>query len=202
MDDLKFAWRQLRRSAGFAVFITVTLGIGIGANSTIFSAINAILLRPLPYADSERLIALNGEYTLRGDDWSVSLPNALDWGQRSTSLEGAGYYRENNVTLAGEQPERLEAVRMSASLPRLLGAGAAAGRWFAAEEDSPGSPPVVVISHAFWQQRFAGQNIIGRALTLSGKPHTVIGVAPAALNFPSADVQVYLPIQEDRTTWN
>ncbi len=114
-DDLAFALRQLRRSPAFALFIIATLGLGIGANTTIFGAVNAFLLRPLPYAEAERLITLSGAYKNRGDDWSVSLPNALDWGKRNHSLDGLGYYQGGNVTLAGsERPERIESKRSCA----------------------------------------------------------------------------------------
>ena len=203
MEDLRFALRQLRRSPGFAFFIIATLGIGIGANTTIFGAVNAFLLRPLPFADSERLVALNGEYLNRGDGWSVSLPNALDWGRRSQSLEAAGYFRTGNVTVGGERPERLDVVLTSASLLPMLGAQPAVGRFYSAEEDSPKGDRVVVLSHALWQQRFAGErSVIGRTITLNGNPHNIIGVAPASLGFPSPLVRAYLPVRADETTWN
>ncbi|MGH7469008.1 MAG: ABC transporter permease [Longimicrobiales bacterium] len=204
IEDLRFALRQLRRSPGFALFVILTLAIGIGANTTIFGAVNAILLRPLPYADSDRLIGLTGSYQNRGDDWSVSLPNARDWGRRSHTFDGFGYYQGGSFTLAGqERPERLEATRASASLLPLLGARPLMGRLFNEQEDQPNGERVVVLSHALWQRRFAGdESVLGRSITLSGNPHVIIGVLPALFAFPQTGIEVYVPVRADETTWN
>src|SRR5687767_11364430 len=106
MEDLRFAFRQIRRSPSFALFIIATLAIGIGANTTIFGVVNAVLLRPLPWADGERLVMLSGAYENRGDDWSVSLPNAVDWGKRARVFDGSAYFQGSSVSLAGDRPER------------------------------------------------------------------------------------------------
>jgi putative ABC transport system permease protein len=204
VEDLRFALRQLRRSPGFALFVIITLAIGIGANTTIFGAVNAFLLQPLPYADSERLIALTGSYQNRGDDWSVSLPNALDWGRRGHSFDGFGYYQGGNLTLTGqERPEQLDATRASASLLPLLGARPMIGRLFNAQEDQPDGERVVVLSHALWARRFASdRSVIGRSITLSGNPHVVIGVLPAHFAFPQPTIEMYVPVRANDTNWN
>jgi predicted permease len=202
--DLRFALRQLRRSPGFALFVISTLAVGIGANTTIFGVVNALLIRPLPFQDSQQLIALTGAYKNRGADWSVSLPNAVDWGRRSRSFSGSGFYQSTSVTLAGnDRPERLEAVAVSSALLATLGLQPALGRVFTADETSPKGERVVLLSNALWQRRFAGdRGIIGRTVTLSGNPYTVIGVLARSQSFPHPDVQLYLPLRSDETTWN
>ena len=204
LNDLRFAFRQLRRSPGFALFIIVTLAVGIGANTTIFGVVNALLLRPLPYRASNELVTLTGEYKNRGDDWSVSLPNAVDWGKRSRSFSSLGFYQRASLTLAGgDRPERLDGVTLSAALMPLLALQPQQGRVFSADETSPKGERVVVLSHGLWQRRFAGdRSIVGRTITLSGNPYTVIGVLPANQSFPHPGVQLYLPLRNDETNWN
>jgi predicted permease len=204
VEDLRYSFRQLGRNPAFAVFVILTLAVGIGANTTIFGAVNAFLLRPFPYAAADRLVGISAAYTGRGDDWSVSLPNALDWGRRSRALEGFGYYQGGSVTLAGnDRPERLETLRASASLLPLLGAAPTVGRAFTADEDHPQGERVVVLSHALWQRRFAGDRaVIGQTVQLSGNPYTIIGVLPAGFGFPHGNVQAYLPLRHNETTWN
>ncbi len=203
-SDLRFAVRQLRRSPGFALFVILTLAVGIGANTTIFGAVNALLIRPLPYHDSQQLIAMTGAYKNRGDDWSVSLPNAVDWGKRSRTFSASGFYQGAEMTLAGnDRPERLEGVALSSGMLPMLGLQPALGRVFTAEEASPKGERVVILSNALWQRRFAAdRGIIGRTITLSGNPVTVIGVLPANQYFPHTGVQLYLPLHADETTWN
>jgi putative ABC transport system permease protein len=203
-SDLRFALRQLRRSPGFAAFIIATLAIGIGANTTIFGVVNALLLRPLPYRAGDELVSLTGAYKNRGDDWSVALPNAVDWGKRNRTFSALGFYQGASLTLAGgERPERLEGVSLSATMLPLLALQPLLGRVFTPEETSPKGERVVLLSYGLWQRRFAGdRTIVGRTITLSGNPYTVIGVLPANRFFPHGGVQLYLPLRQDESTWN
>ena len=204
IQNLRFAFRQIRYSLAFSFFIIATLALGIGANTTIFGAANAVLLRPLPYPESERLVQLSGSYVGRGDDWSVSLPNAVDWGKMSRSFTAVAYFQGTGLSLAGEtEPERVEGIRASPNLFTVLGAKPARGRLFTAAEDQPGTERVVVISHELWQRRFAGDpQIVGQSINLSGNPATIIGVMPAGFGFPSARSEIYLPVRANETTWN
>jgi putative ABC transport system permease protein len=204
IEDLRYALRQIRRGPGFALFIIATLAIGIGANTTIFGAVNAVLLRPLPWADGERLVQLSGAYPNRGDDWSVSLPNAIDWGKRSRVLDGSAYYQGGNFTLTGDQrPERIDASRVSASLLPLVGAQPLMGRHFLESEAQPDAERVVMLSHSVWQSRYgADPAIIGRAITLSGSPYTVIAVLRPGFSFPQPGIELYVPVRANETTWN
>ena len=196
--------RQIRRGPGFALFIIATLAIGIGANTTIFGAVNAVLLRPLPWADGERLVQLSGAYPNRGDNWSVSLPNAIDWGKRSRVFDGSAYFQGGNFTLAGdERPERIDATRVSPSLLLLVGAQPLMGRHFLESEAQPDAERVVMLSHSVWQSRYgADPAIIGRAITLSGSPYTVIGVLRPGFSFPQPGIELYVPVRANETTWN
>jgi putative ABC transport system permease protein len=204
MQDLRYARRQLRAQPAFSFFVVATLAIGIGANTTMFSAGSALLLRPLPWDGSERMVRLFGAYEGRGDEWSVSLPNAEDWKARSRFFDDVAWYQGTSVTTAeGGAPERLTGVRSSADLLPLLGARPVLGRLFQTEETNPDAERVVVLSHATWQNRFGGDaDVLGRSIMLSGRPHTVVGVLPAGFAFPSPQTQVYLPMRATSSTWN
>jgi putative ABC transport system permease protein len=203
LQDVAYTLRQIRRNPAFSIFVIATLALGIGSNVTIFSAVHALLLRPLPYDASEQLVALSGRYDGRGDRWSVSLPNAVDWGMRSTALDDLAYYQGASYSIAGDgTPERLPGVRASANLFAVLGRGPQLGRTFSAAEDSPDGDRVVVLSHGLWQRRYGGtQDILGQELNLSGTPHTVIGVMPPRFGFPSPGVELWLPVRGSVTTW-
>jgi predicted permease len=204
LQDLRYALRQMRMTPAFAFFVVVTLAIGIGANTTIFAAVNAILLRPLPYAESERLVQVSGSYTGRGDEWSVSLPNAVDWQKQSHSFDDVAYFQGTGFSLAGEgTPERLEAVRSSGNLFSVLGVAPQLGRSYTTQEATPGAFAVAVLSDGFSRRRFgADPAILGRSLNLSGVPHTVVGVMPRGFIFPTSDVDLWVPLRANETTWN
>jgi putative ABC transport system permease protein len=204
LQDVGYTLRQIRRNPAFSLFVVATLALGIGSNVTIFSAVHTLLLRPLPYDASERLVALSGSYDGRGDRWSVSLPNAVDWGLRSTALEDLAYYQGASYSIAGDgMPERLPGVRASANLFAVLGRGPQLGRTFSAAEDAPGGERVVVLSHGLWQRRYGGDpDILGQEVNLSGTPHTVIGVMPAGFAFPSPGVELWLPVRGSATGWH
>jgi predicted permease len=170
----------LRLSPGFTLAVVLVLGLGIGATTAIFSVLDAALLRPLPYPEPERLVWVT-DIQMQTMETPASFPEYLDWKQATDVFDGLGGYWTTSYTLTGKgEPETLQAVRMSASLPRLLGVVPVAGRSFTPEEEERNAPQVAMLGEAFWRHRFGGDpRIVGRALTLEGEPYTVIGIFPA-----------------------
>jgi putative ABC transport system permease protein len=194
MNDLRFAIRQLLKNRGFTAVATVTLALGIGATTAIFSVVNGVVLRPLPYPQSERLVWL----AERGLDWSggaLSYPNFVDWRAGQDCFEHFGVYSWTNFTLTGAgDPLRLECVLASADVFAALKTPPKVGRYLSPADDKAGAEPVVLLSHALWQGRFAADAaVVGRPVTLDGRPHTVIGVMPAGFAFPNA-VDCWAPV--------
>ena len=179
VQDLRYGLRTLRKSPGFALIAIVTLAIGIGANTAMFSIVNGVLLRPLPYANPDRLLRLSTSVP-QFKDSSVSYPNFLDWQQRSRSFEQVALYRNETYTLTGvANPERLRGEMTSASIFPALGLQPIIGRVFTPEEDRRGAAPVVVLTSNFWKVRFgADPGVLGRSITLNDRLFTVIGVVP------------------------
>jgi hypothetical protein len=177
--DIRFAIRQLRRKVGFTLAAVLTLALGIGANSAIFSVVNTVLLRPLPYAEPDRLVFLNEKSPVL-DEMSISYPNFSDWREHNQSFEKIGVYNRGSYNLTGTgDPERIITTQMSADMFQVLRVNALHGRVFTNEEDKPGGTPVVVLSYALWQRRFGGQmSILNQPITLNGKSYVVIGVMP------------------------
>jgi putative ABC transport system permease protein len=197
-QDLRFGARMLLKQPGFTVIAILTLALGIGANTAIFSIVNAALLRPFPYPAPERLMIL-GEYVSGG---SVSYPNFVDWRAQHTVFEAISAARGNesfNFTGSGE-PERLQGRLVSAEFFSTLGIKPLVGRDFLAEEDRPGATPAVILSYGFWQRRFgADPGVIGRQLTFNNQSFTVVGVAPSGFQFGAeADVTVPIGLQAER----
>jgi hypothetical protein len=175
---------MLLKNSGFALVAVITLALGIGANTAIFSVVNGALIKPLPFAEPDRLVALR---ETRGDasDGPVSYPNFADWRAQQSVFERMAVYRDGILTLTGEaRPAVLRAVTASADLFPLLGAKPLIGRMFLAEEDKPGNL-VALLSHEAWRKYFnADPNIAGRRVTLNGKSWTVVGVMSPGFNFP------------------
>ena len=194
-QDARYALRTLRKNPGFTAIAVFTLALGIGANSAIFSVVNAVLVRPLPYPQPQQLMLL-GETSLQGNS-SVSYPNFLDWKAGSHVFESMAASRVDsfNLTQSGE-PERLPGRMVSAGWLETLGIPPAMGRPIAPQEDAQGASPVVMISHALWQRRFAADpNIIGKSIWLNGLSHAVIAVLPANFeHYSFGPVDVYVPI--------
>ncbi|CAA9300928.1 MAG: Acidobacterial duplicated orphan permease (function unknown), partial [uncultured Gemmatimonadaceae bacterium] len=202
-QDVRHGARRLLKSPLFAAVTVLTLAVGTGPNIAIFSIVNGVLLRPLPYADPDRVVRLDETFPLpdgASGTGSVSYANFVDWraGSRSFSAMAiAGYPGSANLEQAGE-PERLSVAPVGAGLFPLLGVRPLAGRLFAPGEDSAGGPPVVVLGEAFWRRRFAGDPaIVGRTIVLDGVATTVIGVLPAAVTFPSRSTpfDVWAPLR-------
>ncbi|MGE0351765.1 MAG: ABC transporter permease, partial [Gemmatimonadales bacterium] len=186
-QDLVYARRTLRRTPGFTFIAVVALALGIGANTAIFSLINAVLLRPLPFPDAGRLVSVS-ESGATGNGNDVAPPNFLDWRSAQRSFTDLAAFTPVSLNLTGvEAPENLEGLRVTASVFSVLGVQPSLGRTFGEASDVAGGERVVVLSDELWRSRFqADPGIIGRVLTLDEEPHTVIGVMPAGFRFPIA----------------
>ncbi len=196
MNDLKFAFRQLLKNPGFTAVAVLTLALGIGATTAIFSVVYAVVLRPLPFPDSERLVAVWTQ-TPQFDRLPMSAANHRDLKSQATVFEDVGILsRTANFNLTGDgEPERLAATRISASLFPLLRVIPALGRGFTEEEDQPGQDHVVILSHGLWQRRYASDpNIIGKMIRLEDIPHTVVGVMSPEFQYPTRGVQIWTPL--------
>jgi predicted permease len=187
MNDLRFANRMLLKNPGFTAVAVITLALGVGVNTTIFSTVNAVVLRRLPFKEPARLVFLDENNKRHGfDRLGIAYPDYLDWREQNTVFEDIGMYGHTAPTITGrDQPERLIGAEVSASLFALLGVQPAIGRHFTSEEDQPGAEPVTLISHGLWQRRFGGDtNVLGQAVTLDGRSHTVVGIMPPKFAFP------------------
>src|SRR5215210_4875323 len=195
MNDLRFALRQLRKSPGFTVVAVLTLALGIGANSAIFSVVNHVLLRPLPYPHSERLVYLNE--VINGTDTAIALPDYLDWRKDSKSFEHLAISRletRNLSGIAGREPERISVAYVTANFFNVIGLSPQIGRTFADDEDRPGSPSLAVISDRLWERAFhRDPQIVGRPMEFHGTPITVIGVMPREMDAPH-DVDAWFAV--------
>lgn len=178
-QDLRYGCRMLLKSPGFTLVAVLALALGIGANTAIFSVVNAVLLRPLPFAEADRLVMLSERHE-QIPRRQISYPNFLDWRKRNQVFEAMSTIRGYALTLTGiGEPEMLDASMVSADYLSIMRARPVLGRDFLAEEDKPGAGAVTILSHGFWQRRFGGDaNILGRSITLDNKPFTIIGVMP------------------------
>src|SRR5216684_8569861 len=169
-QDLRYGARMLLKNPGITFVVILALALGIGANTAIFSVVNAVLLRPLPFEQADRLVFLN-ETSKAMDEISISYPNFIDWRNQNHVFEKIGVYNRNSYNLTGYgDAERILTAQVSADLFSALHVNAAVGRVFTNDEDKPGAAPVVVLSYALWQWRFGGQaNILNQSLTLNGK---------------------------------
>ena len=187
MNDLKFAFRQLGKSPGFTLVAVLTLALGIGANTAIFSIINAVLLRPLPYPDADRIMVLN-ESAGPGQDFAVALPDYLDWRNDNTVFEhlAATHKESRNLSgIPGRDPERISGAAVTRNFFNVVGLSPEIGRTFSEDEDKAGAPPVVVISDRLWRRAFnANPSVLGGSITLHDQTYTVIGVMPPQMTSP------------------
>ena len=194
---MRYAIRTLRRSPGFTVIALLTLALGIGANTAIFSFVNGVLLKPLPYHDPHSIVMV-WEKPPGGGRNGISTLNYLDWKNQNTVFTHmAAATFGGSVTLTGSgEPVELQGSRVSAAYFDIFGVQAVLGRTFAPDEDQSGKSQVVVLSHRLWENRFgADPAIVGRTLTLNGKPCTVIGVLPAHGPFDRSWAQLWTPLE-------
>ena len=207
-QDIRYALRMLAKSPGFTVIAILTLALGIGANTALFSVINGVLLSPLPYPEPDRLVSLYSK-TPQFDHSSISYPNFLDWQRQNNSFAQLAAWRGDNFNMTGGgESERLRAEMVSADFFAILGVQPALGRFLTAQDDHAGATPVVILSNGFWKRRFgASPKILGQSISLNATPYTVIGVLPAnfyfsANNFRLSDVYVPLGQWTDATFLN
>jgi putative ABC transport system permease protein len=185
---------MLLKNPGITSIVILALALGIGANTAIFSVVDSVLLRPLPYDQSDRLVLLN-ETSKSMDEISVAYPNFTDWRNQNHVFEKIGVYNRGSYNLTGVgEAERIITGQVSADLFAALRANPAIGRLFTNDEDKPGGSPVVVLSYPLWQRRFGGQaSILNQPLALNGKSYTVIGIMPQGFQFPSR-VEMWVPV--------
>jgi putative ABC transport system permease protein len=198
-QDLRYGARMLIKQPGFALIAVVTLALGIGANTAIFSLVNAVLLRPLSYREPDRLVSVQGTNPQKGFKIDrVSPADLADWREQNSVFEQLAASRDAQYNLTGRgEPELIFGYRFSADFFQLLGVNPILGRTFLPEEDRPGSPRVVVLSQRLWQRRFGSDpNIIGQAITLNGEPYTVIGVMPPGFQHPKL-TELWTPLALD-----
>ena len=202
-QDLRYALRTLIRWPGFTAVVVLTLALGIGANAAIFSVVNAVLLRPLPYTSPDRLVFVFGTPT-DGDSTKVgnasSYPDFADFRARSRSFSQLAAYSVRQTTVTGKtfEPAIVSGAAVTANLFPMLGVQPLLGRSFLTDDDRPGASPVVIVSHEFWQQRLdATPSVIGASVSLNGTPATIVGVMPARVAFPGATA-IWYPAAEPK----
>ena len=193
LQDIRYGTRMLFKNPGFTAVAVIALALGIGANTAIFSVINSVLLRPLNYPDPDRLVIF-WEKTMQMDT-SVSYPNYIDWRDRNTVFDSVMASRRESFNLTGSgEAERVNGRMVSASFFRTFGVPVSRGRDFVEGDDQPGAEPTVILSHGFWQRRFAGdETVVNQTITLSGRNFTVIGIASPSFRY-GAEVELYTPI--------
>jgi putative ABC transport system permease protein len=199
-QDLRYGVRMLLKKPGFTVAAVLALGLGIGANTAIFSVVNAVLLRPLPYTEPDRLtlVWLRGPEAAGGDRVPLSVADFLDWrAEQDKVFERVAAFSSNmfNYT-GGETPEEVRGTVATADFFYILGAQAEMGRTFLPDEDKPDATPVVIISHGFWQKRLGSDpQAVGRTITLNDRVYTIIGVMPASFDFPRRESELWTAFQ-------
>jgi predicted permease len=192
--DLRFGARSLLRTPAFTIAATAALALGIGATTAILSVVNGVLLRPLPYANSDRLVVI-----LHNDNDPVAPANVTDWRNQTRSFTDVAAAEYWSASLSGtDQAEHVLGLRMSASMFPMLGVQPLLGRVFTSEEDRSGKERLAVISHGLWQRRFGGEaNIVGRQVSFDGEPYTIIGVMPSSFRFApfwATHAEVWIPL--------
>ncbi len=205
MNDFRFAFRQLRKSPGFTLIAVITLALGIGANTAIFSVIYAVLLRPLPYPEGDRIMIVT-ETDANQPQISVSFPDYVDWRRDNTSFENLAISRRESFNLSGLEgraPEQISGGLVTANFFKVIGLAPQLGRVFTEEEDRVGGPLVAVISDRLWQRVFSRDpNVLGRSVNFGNQPYTIIGVMPPQM-FSPRTVEVWFPIMRrtDHPAW-
>lgn len=202
--DIRFGLRNLARRPGFSLMTILTLGLGIGVNTSIFSVVHGVLLSPLPFKDPDRLVSL-WERDLSDDfrsPYNVVSGGVFDyWQRQASSFEEMALIGEDSANLSGDGgplPEAIGTRRCSFNLFSMLGVQPIRGRWFSAEDDRPGASGTVILSYSLWNRRYgADSNAIGKKVLLDAKPYLVIGVLPAWFDYPDTRVQAWLPVRHE-----
>ncbi|MFP5262087.1 MAG: ABC transporter permease [Blastocatellia bacterium] len=196
INDMRYGVRLLLKHRGLSAAAVLALALGIGANAAIFSVINTVLLKPLPYGEPERLLEIREANPPKHSDVPASAASFLDWQSQNTAFEQLAAYRSASYNLISDgEPERIRAARVSAGTFTLLGVSPAAGRDFLAEEDQPGRANVVAVSHGLWRRRFgADPNLVGRTINLGGNSYTVVAIMPPGFKFPERTTELWMPM--------
>ena len=197
INDIRYGSRSLLKHPGFTTVAVLTLALGIGANSAIFSLVNAVLLRALPFGEPNQLVMIWEDASFAGFPRNTPAPaNYADWKAQNRVFAEMAAFEDQAFNLIGDgEPERIQAQAVTADLFPMLGVKPELGRWFQPADDSPGANKVVMLNHGLWQQRYGGErNIIGRELLLNGEKFTVIGVMPAGFQFMNSNVRLWVPI--------
>jgi predicted permease len=207
LQDVRYALRTLRKSPGFTASAVLCLTLGIATNTTLFSVLNAVLIRPLPFEKPEQIVFLRDADPRNADNWaSIGFQNYKDLKAQARSFSAMGAISGRNLAITeGEEPERLNGQAISAALFPLLGMRPQLGRLFREDEDQPGAPGVVLLSDEVWHRRYAGDSsVLGRVISINNNPHTVVGVMPHRFKFPG-DAELWVPIapllSNDRREW-
>jgi putative ABC transport system permease protein len=197
-QDVRYATRTFAKRPGFTAIVIATLALGIGATTAIFSVVDGVLLRPLPYPDIDRIVVVRERSTAAAgfNQLSVSWPDFVDWREQNRVFAHLGLFRPMNVNLTGTgEAERLNASLASSDLFPAMGIRPLAGRTFTRQEDEPATERVAVIGERLWRSRFnADPALVGRTIALNGDAHTVVGIMPAAMRYPSRLTDVWLPL--------
>ena len=199
LQDLRYAVRSLWHSKGFAAVAIACLGLGIGLNTTIFSIVDGVMLKPYPYADPDRIVVLGTERRQDGDGAGLSLEDLHDWKDATASFSAIAAVNGRSMTVAdgAGEPERHLGARTSWNLFRLLGVSPVRGRDFVESDDRPNAPGVVLLSHTLWVNRYRSDpGIVGRSLLVDAKPHTVIGIMPPGFAFPE-NQRLWVPLEPE-----
>ena len=202
-QDLVYAFRNLRRSPGYAIVTILTLALGIGANTAIFSVVNGVILKPLPYPEPERLIYITSQFpTLGFDQFWVSAPEFIEFRDRNQAYESVGAYSAGAVNLGTpDQPQRVNSAVVTSELMPTLGVQPLRGRMFTREDTLPGAEDVAVLSAEVWRSAFHGdENVLGRIIQVNGLPTRVVGVMPEGYDVHDQKVQVWLPLTLDESS--
>ncbi|HEY2236268.1 MAG TPA: ABC transporter permease, partial [Candidatus Angelobacter sp.] len=203
-QDLRYGFRVLAKSPGFCLIAILTLALGIGANTAIFSVVNGVLLNPLPFHEPNQLVSMFQEIP-NFKNGSISYPNFLDWRRMNTTFAGMAAYRSTGFNLSGNgEPERLHGEMISAGFFEILGANPIMGRTFTADEDRLGANSTVMITEGLWQRKFGGRkDIIGQRMVLDDVGRTIVGVIPSSFHLRIQNFQrgesmneVYVPVGE------
>jgi putative ABC transport system permease protein len=203
-QDIRHAVRMARRQPAFSLLVILTLGVGIGANAAVFSVVNSVLLKPLPFPASDRLVAVWGRFDPESGfnfpRFPLSPPEFVDYRGQSRALEDISAWSRNEITVGGPgaEPERVTAAAVSANMLSLLRVAPALGRGFTSDEDRPGGAPVALLGNTYWQARFGGDpSIVGRTVPMNGVQTTIVGIMPPGFTYPGATTRIWVPIQID-----
>jgi putative ABC transport system permease protein len=201
-QDFRYALRMLRQHPSFAAVAILTLALGVGASTVMFTVVNGVLLRPLPYPQSDKLVAVNGHT----DTWNAKLfgeqnvayPDFLDFERESHSLTLAGILFNGGTASGAGEPEYVNFNEVSPDVFSVLRVALAEGRTFLAEDDTPGAAPVMILGYSFWQRHFGGKvEVLGSSLVLDGRSYTIVGIAPAGFRLYDSEPDVYTPLGQD-----